>query len=160
MKRKQLHKLYSQLTPEEQAALVFEASTKQDKSEADEILNFVSIKNYSMPSLDYQQRMQGLSNLSGVYGMVFWKALFLLSSLQSVHPDSYFLPEAIKQHIKRFNSIDVALTSICEQLHISVSTIKQLAECSDFQLDFGEDIDSQYVEQYKELFANIAYLDQ
>lgn len=160
MKRQQVNKLYSQLTPNEQAALVFEATIRQDESEADLILNSVKLRSYSMPDLDYQQRMQGLSNLSGVYGKVFWKALFLLSSLKWIHPESDVLPQAIKQHIKRFNSIDVALTSICEQLNISVSTIKQLAECSTFYPDFGDEIDDQLVEEYRELFANIAYLDQ
>ena len=160
MKRQQINKLYSKLTPHEQAVLVFEAVTRKESNEADLILDAVPIKTYSMPDLDYQQRLQGLSNLSGVYGKVFWKALFLLSSLKWIYPDSDAFPEAIKQHIKRFNSIDVALTSICEQLNISVSTIKQLAECSAFHPDFGDEIDDQYVEQYRELFANIAYLDQ
>jgi len=159
MKRPELQRVYSKLTPQEQAALVFEASTRQDKSEADVILNCVSIKNYSMPDLDYQQRMQGLSNLSGVYGMVFWKALFLLSSFKWTQFDNDFLPETIKQHIKRFNSIEVAIEAICKQMNIKVSTLKEIAECDTLNPDFGDEIDSQYVRQYNQLFASIAYLD-
>ena len=159
MKPHQINKLYSKLTPHEQATLVFEAITRKNENEADLILDSVKVKTYSMPNLDYQQRMQGLSNLSGVYGKVFWKTLFLLSSYKWTQFESGALPETIKQHIKRFNSIEAAITTICKQLNIKVSTIKELAECNTLNPDFGNEIDNQYVQQYNELFSSIAYLN-
>ena len=159
MKAQQVNKLYSKLTPHEQAALAFESVVRKDTNEADLILDSVKMKTYLMPDLDYQQRMQGLSNLSSVYGMIFWKALFVLSTLTRTYLSRDDLPEAIKQYIKRLNSIDAALTEICEQLNIDVVTIKEIAECNDFDLDLGDEIDEKFVEQYSELFAKIAYLN-
>ena len=160
MKRQQVNKLYNKLTPHEQAALVFEAIIKKNEKEADLISDLVMMRTYSIPDLDYQQRLQGFTNLSSVYGMFFWKALFVLSTLTTrAHFSKNNLPETIKQHIKKFNSIDVALTAICERLNIDVSTIKQLAECNDFDPDLGDEVDNQFVEQYKELFAKVAHVD-
>lgn len=160
MKRQQVNKLYNKLTPNEQAAMVFDALVKKDKTEADLIADSVQIKTYSMPDLDYQQRMQGLTNLSGAYAMVFWKTLFLISSLVSAHSDEDNFFDTAKLHIKRLNSLDAALSIICKQLNIDISIIKQIAECKDFQPDFGDEIDNQYIEQYKELFTTVAYLHE
>ena len=160
MKRQQVNKLYNKLTSHEQAALVFEAIIKKNENEADLIFDSVMMRTYSIPDLDYQQRLQGFLNLSSVYGMFFWKALFVLSTLTTrTHFSKDNLPETIKQYIKKFNSIDVALTAICEQLNIDVSTIKQLAECNDFHPTLGDEVDNQFIEQYKELFAKVAQVD-
>ena len=118
MKRQQVNKLYNKLKPNEQATMVFEALVRKDKTEADLIFDSVQIKTYPMPDLDYQQRMQGLANLSGAYAMVFWKTLFLLSNLMSAHSDKDYFSDAAKQYIKRLNSIDAALSIICKQLNI------------------------------------------
>ena len=90
--------------------------------------------------------------------MVFWKTLFLLSSLMSTHYDADNFYDTAKQYIKRLNSIDAALTIVCKQLNIDIATVKQVAECRDFQPDFGDEIDNQFIEQYKELFTTVTDL--
>ena len=160
MKEQQVNKLYNKLTPHEQAALVFEAAIRKDENEAELILDSVEMRTCLIPHLDYQQRIQGLSNLSGVYGMVFWKTLFLLSTSMWVHFEEDNFYEIAKTYIKRINSIDAALTAICEQLNIDTSIVKQVAECRDFQPDFGDEIDNQFIEQYKELFTTVTYLHE
>ena len=104
MRAQQVNKLYNNLTPHEQAALLFKAAIRQDNNEADLILDSVEMKTYSMPNLDYQQRMQGLSNLSSAYGMVFWKTLFLLSTLIGRNSDENGFSKTEKLYLKRLNS--------------------------------------------------------
>ena len=53
MKQQQVNKLYSKLTPQEQSALLFEAAIRKDENEVDLILDYVEMRTYSIPHLNY-----------------------------------------------------------------------------------------------------------
>ena len=158
MKRQQINKLYSKLTPYEQAALVFEAAIRTDENEVDLILDSVERRTYSAPHVDYQQRITGLSSLAGCYGITYWKTLCQLGGLMglSLNDDSY--DKAAKVFINKISSIEAALESVCKELNVDISAVKKFAECNDHHPNFNDDIENQFVEQYTELFFTIAHL--
>ena len=159
MKRQQVNKLYSQLTPQEQAALLFEAAIRQDESEANLILDSVERRTYSAPHVDYQQRITGLMSLSGCYGIMYWKTLCQLSALLALSLNDACYDKAARLFINKINSMDIALESVCKELNIDVDAIKKFAECSDYQPKFDVDMENQFVDEYTELFSKTAYLD-
>jgi len=158
MKQQQVNKLYSKLTPNEQAALLFEAAIRIDENEVDLILDSVETRTYSAPHIDYQQRMTGLINLSGCYGIMYWKTLCQLSALLalSLNDDSY--DKTARLFINKISSMDAALEVVCKELNVDISAIKKFAECNDYHPNFESDMENQFVEQYTELFSQIAYL--
>ena len=161
MKSHNLNKIYSKLTPQEQAALVFEAAIRKDEKEADLILDSVKMRTYSMPNLDYQQRITGLNCLSGAYGIAYWKALCQLSLVVSVyHDDDVSINESAQRYVNKLCSMDAAIEVVCKELKIDLSTIKKFAECDDYHPNFDGNIDIKLVEQYTELFLQIAHLNE
>ena len=158
MKQQQVNKLYSKLTPHEQAALLFEAAIRQDENEADLILDSVERQTYSTPHIDYQQRITGLINLSGCYGITYWKTLCQLSSLMALSLDDESYDKTARLFINKINSMDAALEAVCKELNIDVVAIKKFAECNDYHPNFDVDIENKFVEQYTEFFSKIAYL--
>jgi predicted ribosome quality control (RQC) complex YloA/Tae2 family protein len=161
MKQQQVNKLYNKLTPNEQAALVFEAAIRKDEKEADLILDSVKMRTYSMPNLDYQQRITGLNCLSGVYGIAYWKALCQLSLVVSVYQDdAVSINESAQRYVNKLCSMDAALEVVCRELKVDSSVIKKFAECDDYHPNFDRNLDEQLVEQYTELFSQVAYLKE
>ncbi len=158
MKQQQVNKLYSKLTPHEQVALLFEAAIRHDESEVDLILDSVERRTYSAPHVDFQQRVDGLTNLSGCYGIFYWKTLCQLSALLALSLNGASYDKAARLFINKINSMDVALEAVCKELNIDVVAIKKFAECSDYQPKFDVDMENLFVEQYTELFSKTAYL--
>ena len=158
MKQQQVNKLYSKLTPHEQAALLFEAAIRQDENEADLILDSIERRTYSMPHIDYQQRITGLINLSGCYGIAYWKTLCQLSVLIALSVDDDSYDKTARLFINKISSMDAALEAVCNELKIDVSLIKKFAECNDYHPDFDIDIKNQFIDQYTEIFSKTAYL--
>ena len=76
MKPQQINKLYSNLTPHEQANLAFSAAMRQDETEVDLILSAVKRRTYITPHVDYHTRTHGLVQLSGIFGVAYWKTFF------------------------------------------------------------------------------------
>ena len=158
MKQQQVNKLYSKLTPHEQAALLFEAAMRKDESEADLILDSVEMRTYSALHIDYQQRITGLLNLSGCYGITYWKTLCQLSTLIALSLDDDNYDKTARLFINKISSMDAALEAVCKELKVDASSIKQFAECNDYHPDFEIDIKNQFIDQYTEIFSKIAYL--
>jgi len=158
MKQQQINKLYNKLTPNEQAALLFEAAIRKDENEVDVILHSIERRTYSAPHIDYQQRMTGLISLSGCYGVTYWKTLCQLSSLMALSLDDDSYDKTARLFINKISSMDSALETVCKELNVDMSAVKQFAECNDYHPNFDDDIENQFVEQYTELFSKIVYL--
>ena len=158
MKQQQIDKLYSKLTPNEQAALLFEAAIRKDENEVDLVLNSVERRTYSTPHIDYQQRMTGLISLSGCYGIAYWKTLCQLSSLTALSISDESYDKDVRLFVNKISSMDAALQIVCKELNVDVSLVKTFAECNDYHPKFDNVIENQFVEQYTELFLKIAHL--
>ena len=107
MKARQVNKLYNKLNPHEQAALAFEAISRQDDDDFQRILGSVEEKTYLVPDFDYQQRLQGLTYLGSVYGIVYWKTLCRLYAILGLYSDDESCLEASIILIKKLGSMDV-----------------------------------------------------
>ena len=85
MKAIQVNKLYTKLTPQEQAALFFEATVRRDNVEAEAIKASVPIQNFSHFHSDFTHRAIGFLLLTGFYGTIYFQT--------NDHEESFITPE-------------------------------------------------------------------
>ena len=152
MKPNQIDKLYSKLTPHEQAALCMEASARQDRVDFDAIADSVPRVTYQGSHLDYSQRLTGLYSLAGLYGTIYWKnrALMMIALHASDEPDGN--EECAIAFAAKVASMNAALFDACQIFKVDINAIKKLADCED-QPTFSQYVDAEMIEQYTELFT-------
>lgn len=159
MKPSQVNKLYSKLTPHEQAALVIEAAARLDESEADAIMEQVERKHYLTCHADYTRRIHALTALIGQYGIEYWKnrALMLLAceyaeqgSQQAEAPALQFLAKTL--------ALESAIVEVCKRLKVDVMAIKKMAGCPDDDVKPEElqKADVELMKQYEVMFSGLA----
>jgi hypothetical protein len=161
MKAAQVNKLYSRLTPQEQAALVFEAVSRHDESSVDAILEHVERKTYECVHADYMRRIHGLLCLSGYYGGEYWKnrALLLYACIKFETGENETEAAAMKLYAK-IVAMEHALAKTCAHLKVDLAAFKKMAGCQpedDFSDDLVE-VDAELVKQYSEAFSVLAKL--
>lgn len=157
MKRQQLDKIYSKLTPHEQANLAFEAAIRHDEQDLDLIMNAIEQKTYVTGHADYHIRNHGLIQLSGMFGIVYWKTFFKLSTAHLDKTGKDFNKIAQK-HVDEFIAINTALNTVCEALKINPEVIRKYAECHAINPDFKGTADNKFIEKYTEIFTTAAQL--
>ena len=155
MKPAQINKLYTKLTPHEQAALSFEAAARRDEAEFDAIISSVPREIYRCVHNDFKERVMGLFALAGDYGINYWKArtALLMACNLSRKGESKDCSEMLLRLLAKIASMDAALTDVCQTFKVNVEAIKTLAEC-DNQPTFSQYIDAELIEQYTELFTS------
>jgi len=157
MKPKQINKLYSNLTPHEQANLSFAAALRHDENEGDLIISSVEKRTYMTVHVDYHNRLHGLVQLSGIFGTAYWKTFFKLSTANLSKTGEAF-DKVAQQHINEFISLNTALNNVCQSLQIDSEAIRTFAQCSDMNSDFeglpfkGHANES-FLKQYTNLFT-------
>jgi len=151
MNPKQINKLYSQLNPSEQANLAFEAAMRKDEKDVDLIMSRVEQKTYITGHADYHARSYGLIQLSGVFGIAYWKAFFILSTNDFTKTGSPVDKEAQIQ-INKFIAVNAALINVCKILKVDVEAIREYAECKGIEPKFKGIPDKVFLEKYTELF--------
>ena len=155
MKPSQVNKLYSRLSPHEQAALSFKAAVRRDEAEFDVIICSVPRVVYQCVHTDFQQRITGLFMLVGDYGINYWKtrtALLMACNLCR-DDESKDCSDMLLRFLAKIASMDAALTDVCQLFKVDVESIKKLTECED-QPTFSQYVDAELVEQYTELFTS------
>jgi hypothetical protein len=133
MKPESVEKLYTKLTPHEQAALSFGAATRLDEAEMDTILGSVEKKNYICPHKDYQRRMACLMALSQFYGIKYWKTramMALLFAHAETVADKKYQDDGFEL-IDRLAAMDTALVKVCATLKVDAGAIRKMAECEE-----------------------------
>ena len=160
MKQHQVTKLYRKLTPYEQASLAFEAAMRKDKDEVDLILNSIEQKTYLTGHADYHIRSNGLINLSGIYGIFYWKAISHLLAVARLYDNAKDdnISRAIQLYADEIYSMNIALKVVCKELKIATSAIKTYAECDATQPEFDGQTNDKFIEQYTKLFSKSAGL--
>ena len=143
MKTSHVNKLYSQLTPKEQATLVFEATVRRNDDEADTITASVPMQTYPRYHFDYMNRSLGLWQLTGFYGTIYFKTRALM--LSSNDPARY---------LARIASMDAALVAVCHRIKVSVDAIKTQALCSNEPV-FSDYVQEDLVAEYTEIFQQM-----
>lgn len=157
MKPLQINKLYSHLTPHEQANLAFTAAIRHDETEVELILNAVEKKTYITAHADYHNRIHGLVQLSGVFGTAYWKTFFKLSTANLSKTGEAF-DKVAQKHINEFIALNTALNRVCKLLQINSEAIRTFAECKGINptfegLPFKGIANEDLLKQYTVLFT-------
>jgi len=157
MKRQQVNKLYNKLSPKELANLAFIASQKPDKREMNLIINSVERRNYTAPHVEYHERINGLIQLSGIFGTTYWK-LFSLISTCNLSKTGDALDGIAQKHINEFIALNIALNNVCQILNIDNEIIRIYAQCRGIEPDFKGIADDTLIIEYTESFTISAKL--
>lgn len=157
MKPAQVNKLYSKLTPHEQAALVIEAAARLDESEADVIMEQVERKHYIATHADYTRRIHALTSLIGQYGIEYWKnrALMFLAC-EHAEQGSQQAEDSALRFLAKTMALESAIVEVCNRLKVDVMAIKKMAGCPDNEAqEFLTPVDVELVKQYIESYAGL-----
>jgi hypothetical protein len=152
MKPSQVNKLFTKLTPHEQAVLAFEALSRHDINEIEIIVDSVPREKYLCVHTDYQTRAAGLQNLVRIYGTEYWKnrALMMMALHASDNPDGY---EGLGvRFAAKLASMNSALIEVCQLFKVDIQAVKIQAQCKG-EPTFNDYADSKLIEQYTELFT-------
>lgn len=156
MKPTQVNKLYSKLTPHEQAALVFEAVARQDEGEANSIMEQVERKHYLASHVDYSRRIQTLTALVGQYGIEYWKnRALMLVACEMAEDGSDKTDQTANQFFVKTIALELALIEVCKLIRVDVRAIKKMASCPPDEAKGFElpEVDSDLVKQYEEMLS-------
>jgi hypothetical protein len=129
----QVEKLYTKLTPEELAALAFEANMRGDNDEFETILASVGRRAYICLDQRFNRLTNAYLDLGMFYGMVYWKHRTYMEFASNLHKEQpndgnrtllfYYLDNVM--------AMDVALQEVCAQVNIDCMAVKKLAGCDD-----------------------------
>jgi hypothetical protein len=158
MKPAQVNKLYSKLTPHEQAALVIEAVARLDGSEADAIMEQVERKHYRSIHADYTRRIHALTALIGQYGIEYWKNRALMLLAVTYAEDGHEAAETSAMlFLAKVVALEAALIEVCNQLRVDVMAIKKMVGCldEDAKPEKLQNADTELVKQYVGMFAGL-----
>jgi hypothetical protein len=150
MKAEQIDKLYKQLTPQENAALAFEALNRHDYQELDVIEGAVEKRLYTLTDYKYRARYYDMMILSLWYGNIYWKFRAMFAT--AVHKSG---TETQKQFAVDLGSMEIALAEVCTWLKVDLMAVKGLAQCADSPLISTEFMDAERVAYYTELFMGV-----
>jgi hypothetical protein len=156
MKPAQVNKLYSKLTPHEQAALVIEAAARLDESEADAIMEQVERKHYLATHADYTRRIHALTALIGQYGIEYWKTRTLMLIACEYAEQGQQAEAPALRFLAKCMALESAIVEVCKRLKVDVLAIKKMAGCPDNETpEFLTPIDEELVRQYIESYAGL-----
>ncbi len=156
MKPVQISKLYAKLTPNEQAALAFEASVNDDIADIEAIVSAVTRRNYIMPDREYMKRSDGLILLSWFYRGEYWKNLAMGFSLSLAGTPNKQNGKLVDKYAAKLAAMEVALNQVCSQLNVDVQAVRKVAEClEDLEpIPPGEN-HAELIKQYADLFISL-----
>lgn len=158
MKPSQVNKLYSKLTPYEQATLCFEALARRDGSTADAIIEQVERKTYVSLHWDFRERSYGLQALIGQYGIEYWKnRTLMLIACDYADQGKQEAEAPALQFLAKCLALESAIVEVCNRLKVDVKAIKTMAGCPDDDVKPEElqKADAALVKQYADMFAGL-----
>ncbi|MCQ8130152.1 hypothetical protein [Methylomonas rivi] len=161
MRPSQVNKLYAKLTPHEQAALVIEAASRFDESEADAIMEQVERKHYIATHADYTRRIHALTALVGQYGIEYWKNRTLML-LACEHADlgNHDAEAPALRFLAKVLALESAIVEVCNRLKVDVLAIKKMAGCpyNDVKPEELKKADVELVQQYTDMFSGLVQI--
>ncbi len=156
MKVAQVDKLYTKLTPVEQAGLAFEAIARNDDAELAVIVESVQQLDYRCTHWEFRQRGWCLLDLAKYYGVIYWKTRAYMGVAHAKFQEGNNVNDqkATFVFLDRLLAMDVALTDVCTKINIDVMTVKKLALCED-EAALSDNGNPELVKEYSELFMGI-----
>ena len=128
MKIGQIDKLYSKLSAQQQANLLFSAVAQGNANEADAIESSVEQNTYRMADLEFHRQLLQLQHVVGTYSREYWRLRALM--MYHVSNDEADL-STTKQFIDNLLALEQALVDVCKQLNVDFTSVKKLALCLD-----------------------------
>jgi len=156
MKPAQVNKLYSKLTPHEQAALVIEAASRGDTAGLEAIVEQVERRQYITCHADYLQRINELMALVGQYSVEYWKTrALMLVACNLIGNDNNQSKEAAKRFFDKTIALELALVDACKMLKVDAGAIKKMADCIPGEMENHQlpKVDEALVKQYQVMFG-------
>ncbi len=152
MKTEQVNKLYKQLSPIEQAALAFEAATREDFEEADLILESVERRNYQTPHRAYLSRCDAFFILALVYGQTYWQTTAL--AVIACHK-RYGDDKTAADFYSKLASMNEALVHVCNEMKVDIAAVKKIAGCEYAPESFKDLASPGLVDEYAKEFKRV-----
>ena len=94
------------LTSREKAALAFSHMSRMDAASLDRVVATVPKRTYRIPELDFTNRLDGLGDMSVLWGLVYWK---LRAFCETLHATVLILA----QRLDRRKLLDDAMEALC-----------------------------------------------
>lgn len=129
MKVSQINKLYRGLTPDEQAVLAFEALSRLDTDDIENIVSSVPREQYRCLHNDYQTKSIGLQNLVRLYGISYWKNRTLLMTALHATDDVGGYAQLAIRFASNIASMNSALIKVCQLVKADSDAVKIQADC-------------------------------
>ena len=152
MKPSQIDKLYSRLTPKEQACMVLEAAANSDEAQVDAVIASVERKQYYGLHADYTTHMQKLIAVVGIYGTEYWKNRALMLAAcnlldETSDPD---VIDAANRLYEKAIALDVAVVIVCKQLGVEIQSIRSIIGAIPIEMHAHElhEYDQEVVDNY------------
>jgi hypothetical protein len=129
MKQNQLNKLFTKLSAEEQAALMFNAIARVDKQEIDVILASLPKHAYISPDADYRNRLILLQTLVSNYGIEYWKLRAAIGQAKEIARQGYVEIEmTISKLLAKAVALEIAIAEACNQMKLDVEVVKSIID--------------------------------
>lgn len=156
-----MDKLYSKLTPHEQAALAFEAIANNDDGGREMIVGSVEHKDYRCTHWDFRSRLLGLTTLASYYALIYWKTRTCLAVVGSKYNErgDEADQKAAFEFLDALIAMECALHEVCAKLNIDVLAVKKHARCED---EYTPDKygNGELVEEYVGLFMGLVGVNE
>lgn len=94
------------LTSREKAALAFSHMSRMDGASADRVAATVPTRTYRIPDLEFSNRLDGLGNMSFLWGLAYWKLRAFCETLHAI-------VLILAQRIDRRKLLDDAMEALC-----------------------------------------------
>jgi hypothetical protein len=144
MKLNQLKKTYSQLNQRELALLAFDGTVRNDDKELSAITCCMP-KQHCTVNIDavFNLHFRSLFNLSYIYGLIYWKTV------------AYGIATHDETYLNQLIAIDAALVTVCDQMNISIESVRTMAQCKNMPLeDVEESVSQEMIKLYVDMFMS------
>lgn len=152
MKVSQINKLYRGLTPDELAVLAFEALSRLDTDDIENIVSNVPREQYRCVHNDYQTKAIGLQNLARLYGISYWKNRTLMMTALHATDDVDGYAQLAIRFASNIASMNSALIRVCALFKVDTDAVKIQADCLG-EPTFDEYATTELVGQHLELLT-------
>jgi hypothetical protein len=124
MKVSQINKIYRGLSPDELAILAFEALSRLDTDDIENIVSNVPREEYRCVHNDYQTKAIGLQNLVRLYGISYWKHRALMMTALHANDDAGGYAQLAIRFASNIASMNSALIKVCQLFKVDSDAVK------------------------------------
>lgn len=153
-----LSKLYGQMTAREKAELVFQLMATRDEVEINKIAETIPRKTYTMPDLEYKDRLELFFNMGLIWAFEYQQCLTKIFSVLFHNNTAKNEKLDISIHIRKERCLHIALARL-EKFGLRREGVYSLAEITpEYRYsddDLADELDRKMTDQIEEKYAEI-----